>query len=206
MLQPATATGHWPWLLLLLLLATRAALAPAPAPAVATAAVAASGMPACLPVCLAACLIACLRASLSDWLLDWLADCLAEPRWRITAKPAQKPHGGFLYKRVAQKTRELSSEARIPCLRMRLSYANETKKQGKARLSKPTKTQQLVAQGVPKTRKMLESLRKRAHLPRGAHVLPTRVLKHVWRTTVKPEREAREVKLLFDASELERKT
>ena len=89
-------------------------------------------MPACLPVCLAACLIACLRASLSDWLLDWLADCLAEPRWRITAKPAQKPHGGFLYKRVAQKTRELSSETRIPCLRMRLSYANETKKQWKA--------------------------------------------------------------------------
>ena len=132
LLQPATATGHWPWLLLLLL-ATRAALAPAPAPAVATAAVAASGMPACLPVCLAACLIACLRASLSDWLLDWLADCLAEPRWRTTAKPAEKPHGGFLYKRVTEKTRELSSETHIPCLRKRFSRANEAKKHWKSR-------------------------------------------------------------------------
>ena len=57
LLQPATATDHWPWLLLLLL-ATRAALAPAPA--VATAAVAASGMPACLPGCLPDCLPACI--------------------------------------------------------------------------------------------------------------------------------------------------
>ena len=72
-------------------------------------------------------------------------------------------------------------------------------------MEKPTKTQQLVAQGVPKTRKMLESSRKRAHRPRGANVLPTRVLLDVWRTPVKPEREARKVKL-SDASELERET
>ena len=68
-----------------------------------------------------------------------------------------------------------------------------------------TKTYKIAFQRVPKTALMLKSSKKRAHQPRSANVLPTRVLKHVWRTPVKPEREARKVKL-FDASELERET